>query len=124
VWPNETAAAGAGAIGRTTLVDAGDRRLNLDATPCTNMIIFMATTVHIPDHLLRQLDARAKALGVSRNRVIVEAIEATVGARREWPPELVCMLQEPVDGATAKLLEKTLAEVRARRVSRRKPVTL
>ena len=61
---------------------------------------------------------------MSRNRVIVEATRATLGARREWPPELVRMLGEPLDAATAKLLEKTLAKVRTRRASRRKPVEL
>lgn len=80
----------------------------------------MATTVHIPEKLLARVDARARARGVSRNRVIVEAIEASLGAKNEWPPELVRMLDTPLDEETGELLEGTLAEARARRVSRRR----
>ena len=40
--------------------------------------IFMATTVHIPDQLLKSVDRRAKALGISRNRLVVRALEATL----------------------------------------------
>jgi hypothetical protein len=31
----------------------------------------MATAVHIPDPLLKSVDRRAKALGISRNRLVV-----------------------------------------------------
>lgn len=80
----------------------------------------MATTVHVPEKLLARVDARARARGVSRNRVIIEAIEASLGAKNEWPPELVRMLDTPLDEETGELLEATLAEARARRVSRRR----
>ncbi|MGH9199830.1 MAG: ribbon-helix-helix protein, CopG family [Vicinamibacterales bacterium] len=33
----------------------------------------MPTTVHIPDPLLKSVDRRAKALGISRNRLVVRA---------------------------------------------------
>jgi metal-responsive CopG/Arc/MetJ family transcriptional regulator len=33
------------------------------------------TTIHIPDPLLERVDARAKTLGISRNRLILEALE-------------------------------------------------
>ena len=39
---------------------------------------------------------RAKTLGISRNRLILEALEEKVGARDEWAPELVQMLADPV----------------------------
>jgi hypothetical protein len=35
----------------------------------------MLTTVHIPDPLLKSVDRRAKALGISRNRLVVRALE-------------------------------------------------
>ena len=84
----------------------------------------MPTTVHIPDAILERLDARAAARGVSRNRVILEAVEAALGLRESWAPELVAMLAEPLDEATGKLLETSLAKVRRSRRSRRKPPSL
>jgi predicted transcriptional regulator len=53
------------------------------------------TTVHIPEALLQRVDARAKALGTSRNRVVLAALEHELGSRTRWPPELVAMLAEP-----------------------------
>jgi hypothetical protein len=70
------------------------------------------------------VDARAKALGVSRNRVIVEALAASLQSRRQWPPELVRMLEQPLDDATAKALDEALEMVRGRRVNRRRPPKL
>jgi hypothetical protein len=40
----------------------------------------MPTTVHIPPALLKSVDRRAKALGISRNRFIVRAVQS--GERR------------------------------------------
>jgi hypothetical protein len=55
----------------------------------------MATTVHIPQALLARVDARAKALGTSRNRVVLAALERELDQAASWPPELVQMLSEP-----------------------------
>jgi hypothetical protein len=41
---------------------------------------------------IERVDTRAKTLGISRNRLILEALEEKVGARDEWAPELVHML--------------------------------
>jgi metal-responsive CopG/Arc/MetJ family transcriptional regulator len=41
----------------------------------------MPITVHIPAALLKSVDRRAKALGVSRNRLIVRALEQAVSVR-------------------------------------------
>ena len=43
----------------------------------------MPTTVHIPDPLLKSVDRRAKALGISRNRLVVHALEQAVGQSRK-----------------------------------------
>jgi predicted transcriptional regulator len=77
------------------------------------------TTIHIPDALLERVDRRARALHTSRNRFILDAIEASLGAKGSWPPELVQMLREPLDAGTAAELERTMKQVRARRTSRR-----
>ncbi len=47
--------------------------------------------------LLARADVRAKALGISRDRLILEAIEARIQVADQWPAEVVRMLTEPVD---------------------------
>jgi hypothetical protein len=79
------------------------------------------TTVHVPDELFERVDARAKALGVSRNRVILDALEEKLGTRNAWPPELIAMLARPPSRAAALDLERSLAVVRKRRANRRRP---
>ena len=96
----------------------------LDAQSGANTNIFMATTIHIPDPLLERVDTRAKTLGISRNRLILEALEEKVGARDEWAPELVQMLGARVSATAGKELEGSLSVVRRRRSSRRGPPKL
>jgi metal-responsive CopG/Arc/MetJ family transcriptional regulator len=91
----------------------------LTARIATNTNIFVPTTIHIPDPLLERVDARAKTLGISRNRLILEALEEKVGARDVWAPELVEMLSKAVSSA-----EDSLAIVRRRRSSRKSPPKL
>jgi hypothetical protein len=43
--------------------------------------------VHIPDALLKSVDRRAKALGISRNRFVVRALEQAVSVRPDWSPK-------------------------------------
>jgi predicted transcriptional regulator len=45
----------------------------------------MATSVHIPKPLLDAVDRRARALKVSRNKLIVQALEREVTAGADWP---------------------------------------
>jgi predicted transcriptional regulator len=86
----------------------------------SNRILFVTTTtVHLPADLLQRLDARAAARGVSRNRVIREALEASLGLGDAWPPELVAMLSQPLEAETADALDASLAVVRSRRKNRR-----
>jgi hypothetical protein len=84
----------------------------------------VATTVHVPKHLLERVDVRAKVLGVSRNRVIVEALEMSLGTNEEWSPELLRMLERPLGPRAAKDLESTMKVVRARRTRRRRAPAL
>ena len=84
----------------------------------------MSTTVHIPERLLRRLDARAKALGISRNRAIVEAIERSIGSNEGWPPELVRMLEQPLDADMAGEVEASLRGVGEGRTNRGRPPKL
>jgi hypothetical protein len=46
----------------------------------------MPTSVHIPKPLLAAVDRRARALKVSRNRLIIQALEREVKGGSEWSP--------------------------------------
>jgi hypothetical protein len=46
--------------------------------------IFMPTTVHIPDPLLKSVDRRAEARDISRNRLVVRALAQAVSLRSAW----------------------------------------
>jgi hypothetical protein len=75
----------------------------------------MPTTVHIPDPLLKSVDRRAKALGISRNRLVVRALEQAVSARADWSPEFLHRLRT-VDRETSTAVDELLTAVaRARR---------
>jgi metal-responsive CopG/Arc/MetJ family transcriptional regulator len=78
----------------------------------------MPTTVHIPEPLLKSVDRRARALGVSRNRLIVQALEKAVEERSAWAPEFLERLRE-TDTATAAAADRMLRDVRAARRSKR-----
>jgi hypothetical protein len=80
----------------------------------------MPTTVHIPERLLKRVDQRAKALGISRNRLIIDAVEAKLGTRRAWPPELIASLGQPLDEETAQAFDDSMSAVRKRRSSRKR----
>ena len=46
----------------------------------------MATTVHVPDCTLKRIDTIARRLGVSRNRLVVQALEEIIEHDAgEWP---------------------------------------
>jgi hypothetical protein len=77
----------------------------------------MATTVHIPAPLLKSVDRRAKALGVSRNRLIVRALEQAIRERSAWAPEFLQRLRE-VDGDTSAAVDGLLASIRRARRSK------
>ena len=77
--------------------------------------IFMPTTVHIPDPLLKLVDRRAKALGISRNRLVVRALEQAVSVRGGWSPEFLQRLRN-VDRETSSAVDELLnAVTQARR---------
>lgn len=77
----------------------------------------MPTTVHIPAALLKSVDRRAKALGVSRNRLIVKALERALSDRVEWPPEFLEKLRN-VDDDTVEAVDELLKDVKQARRSK------
>jgi predicted transcriptional regulator len=79
--------------------------------------IFMPTTVHIPDPLLKSVDRRAKALGISRNRLVVRALEQAVSVRSGWAPEFLERLRS-VDRVTSAAVDELLTAVKQARRSK------
>ena len=77
----------------------------------------MATSVHIPKPLLEAVDRRAHALGISRNRLIVKALEREPAEDAEWSAGFFERLRA-VDRATATAVDDMLAAVRAQRRSK------
>lgn len=77
----------------------------------------MPTTVHIPSALLQSVDRRAKALGMSRNRLIIRALERAVTERAEWAPEFLERLRD-VDDDTVEAVDDLLAAVKQARRSK------
>jgi predicted transcriptional regulator len=79
----------------------------------------MPTSVHIPKPLLAAVDRRARALRISRNRLIIQALEHEV-EERGWSPGFFAKLRELEPGA-ADALRETMAAVQAARRSKAPP---
>lgn len=78
----------------------------------------MPTTVHIPDALLKSVDRRARALGISRNRLIVRALEQAVSERSTWTPDFLERLRRVDDEDTVAAVDELLAAVTQARRSK------
>ena len=67
------------------------------------------------------MDRRAKALGMSRNRLIVRALERVVDDRSGWAPEFLQKLRSP-DPILEQTVDQLVADVTSARRSKRPPV--
>jgi predicted transcriptional regulator len=79
----------------------------------------MSTSVHLPRRLLEALDRRAKALRISRNKLITQAIERELSAPGDWSPGFFERLEER-DDEVATAVDQLLEDVTR---SRRSKVT-
>jgi len=77
----------------------------------------MPTTVHIPDDLLTSLDARAKELGISRNKLVVQAVERELRARNQWPPGFIEAFSN-VSDEDKQAVDEMLAAIKSSRRSK------
>lgn len=80
----------------------------------------MATSVHLPKPLLEAVDRRARALKISRNRLIVKALEREVATTTEWPPGFFEQFLE-TDEATREAGREMLDHIRNNRSSKKPP---
>ena len=82
----------------------------------------MPTTVHLPDDLLERLDARAKTLDISRNRLIVETLTQALNGSDSWSPELKAALASwQPDPQVDQAVDEMMAAIVAARSSKAAP---
>jgi metal-responsive CopG/Arc/MetJ family transcriptional regulator len=77
----------------------------------------MATSVHIPKPLLEAVDRKARALRISRNRLIVRALERELTAASDWSPGFFEQLSA-VAPETVEAVDELLTSVRQARTSK------
>lgn len=82
--------------------------------------ILVPTSVHLPPSLLEALDRHARRLGVSRNRVIVRALERELAADTGWSEGFFDALASG-DREERELADDMLREVTSRRTSKAAP---
>ena len=70
----------------------------------------MTITIHLSDELLDAVDRRAKDLGLTRNRYIVQALERSLRRDTAWTSAFV---EELRAAGQDRELQRTLAEMRA-----------
>ena len=77
----------------------------------------MATSIHIPKPLLEAVDRKARALRISRNRLIVRALERELTAGSDWSPGFFEQLST-VSPETVEAVDDLLTSVRQARTSK------
>ena len=80
----------------------------------------MPTSVHIPKPLLIAVDRRARALKISRNRLIVQALQREVTTGTNWSPGFFEQLTS-ADPAVEVAADEMLRAIQSQRRSK-KPV--
>jgi hypothetical protein len=104
------------------LVRHPSKRTRRHAESEYNTNILMPTSVHIPKPLLVAVDRRARALKISRNRLIVQALERELTEGSTWSPGFFEQLESTSADVEA-VAEEMLSEIVAQRRSK-KPVRL
>jgi predicted transcriptional regulator len=79
--------------------------------------IAMTISVHIPKPLLKALDRKARALKISRNRLIVRALERELALGADWSQGFFERLSA-IDHETAAAADELLASVHQARKSK------
>jgi hypothetical protein len=75
----------------------------------------MPTSIRLPPKLLRAANARAKALGISRNRLILQAIERELRESSAWSEGFFEALVDVDDSTRSAVDELTTAITKGRR---------
>lgn len=80
----------------------------------------MATSIHVPKALLAAVDRKARSLRMSRNQLIIRALEREVAVGSDWSAGFFERLED-VDEATAQAVDELSAEIRRARRSKMPP---
>lgn len=81
----------------------------------------MPTSVHIPKPLLVAVDRKARALRISRNRLIVQALEREMTQGSDWSPDFFGRLASPepaVEAAAEEMLRTIQSQRRSKKPAR------
>ncbi len=81
----------------------------------------MATSVHLPKQLLERVDARAQARGVSRNRLIIEALEQTLSQNETWSEEFLEEFATPAEADLKTAAADMMRAINAAKKSKQAP---
>ena len=109
---------------RFRVFDSGRISDRLELAGLFAYIRVVPTTVHIPKPLLVRVDARARALGKTRNRLVIEALEHELAPSSEWPADLVRLLTTPVTAEVTRAVDDMSAAILRGRKSRKNPPKL
>ena len=88
--------------------------LNL-ATIVANIV--MPTSVHVPEPLLEAVDRKARSLRISRNQLVVRALEREVREVSDWSPGFFELLAER-DPEITETVDALVRDVRKARRSK------
>jgi metal-responsive CopG/Arc/MetJ family transcriptional regulator len=80
----------------------------------------VATSIHIPKPLLDAVDRRARALKISRNRLIVRALERELTDGADWPQGFFEMLGK-ADPELVEAVDEMSAAIQSNRRSKGPP---
>jgi hypothetical protein len=80
----------------------------------------MPTSVHLPKPLLEAVDRKARTLRISRNQLVVRALEREVGAGSDWSPEFLEQVAQ-VDAELSASVDELVQDVRKARRSKSAP---
>ena len=85
-----------------------------------SVTILMPTSIHVPKPLLEAVDRRARSLAISRNRLVVLALEKELARATEWSPGFFERLArvEPDEAAT---VDDMISSIRAASTRKRPP---
>ena len=77
----------------------------------------MPTSVHLPERLLEAVDRKARSLRISRNQLVVRALEREVREASDWSPGFFERLAER-DSEITETVDALVRDVRKARRSK------
>ena len=93
----------------------GARRLDEGSGAAILSNIVVATSVHLPKPLLEAVDRKARALKISRNQLVVPALEREIRGGADWSPGFFEQLEQVEPDVAATVDEMTRAVRSGRR---------